>query len=154
MEDLIDIQGLDAIGNWPLAFGWWVVIIASIALLVSLTIYTWRYIKYRRSWQIKAYRKLEALRLDIGQTDLKLILQSLSVQLRKIAMQTTQREACASLSGKQWLNWLETNDPHGYAWSKHGMLLVNAQYMPATTDLEVEHVTDLIRAAQGWVKTC
>lgn len=154
MEDLIDIQGLDAIGIWPLAFGWWIVIAAVAALFFGTLVFLWRHFKYRRSWQYQAHKKLASLHQEVGQNDPKRILQALSLQLRKIAIQTTQREACASLSGKQWLNWLENNDPKNYLWTKHGTLLVEAQYMPATTNVENTQITDLINAAQGWVKTC
>lgn len=155
MEDLIDIQGLDAINWWPLALAWWVVIALGIAILLGGGYLLLRRVKYRRSWQYKAYRTLTKMHAEIGNCDLKQILQRLSVELRKIAMQTTTRNACASLAGQQWLQWLEAHDPDGYAWTMHGKLLINAQYMPGTSNRDDSaQVADLILAAQGWVKKC
>ncbi len=154
MEDLIDIQGLDAISWWPLAVGWWIIIAVSIAVTVGGAIYLWRRIKYRRSWQYIAHTRLAHLHTQIQIVAPKQTLQNLSLELRKIAMLTTARSSCASLTGKHWLQWLEEHDPSGYNWSQQGELLIAAQYMPETASNDLGQIGALILAAQGWVKKC
>lgn len=154
MEDLIDIQGLDYISWWPLAVGWWIVLAVAIALISVTVFFTLRKIKYRRSWQYKAYKRLVNIQTEIGAVDSKQILQDLSIEMRKIAMLTTKRESCAGLIGPRWLEWLQQHDPAGFAWQDNGALLINAQYMPSAATNDHEQISKLIAAAQGWVKKC
>lgn len=154
MEDLIDIQGLDAITWWPLAWTWWLLLAICLGLIISASIFAWHKLKYKRSWQYRSYKRLEQMHSKLANTETKKTLQSLSLELRKIAMQTTQRSHCASLVGKQWLRWLEEHDPTGFAWTQHGELLVNAQYMPDAATSNMQDIGTLILAAQGWVKKC
>lgn len=154
MEDLIDIQGLDQITWWPLALGWWVVLGVLLVATVLGIYWLLGKFKYSRSWQAKAYRRLAKMHTQIGQLEAKAILQNLSLEMRKIAMLTTERETCAGLIGEQWLRWLQEHDPAGFDWQQNGNLLTEAQYMPATADADIAQISDLITAAQGWVKKC
>ncbi|HSX20278.1 MAG TPA: DUF4381 domain-containing protein [Gammaproteobacteria bacterium] len=154
MEDLIDIQGLDQISWWPLAFGWWVVLGLVIVGVVVASFFLWRSLKYKRSWQYKAFKRLAKMQSQLGQSEPKQILQNLSLELRKIAMLTTQRETCAGLIGDQWLQWLQQHDPAGFDWAQNGRLITALQYMPATEINDPAQINELICAAQGWVKKC
>lgn len=154
MEDLIDIEGLDQIGYLPLAPGWWAIIAVTILLVCSIIYVTIRHYKYKRSWQAQAAKRLKSLRAEVPNGEVKQIMQRLSMEMRKIAMQKTKREECASLTGKQWLAWLEEHDPKGYKWQTNGRFLTDAQYMPNTPSDKTTPVTELIDAAIQWVKTC
>lgn len=162
MEDLIDIQGLDYIGWWPLALGWWWLIGLSCLAAAGAIFWGVRWYKYRHSWQFKAFKRLDLMLSQVAkQTETlaetqqqKQILQSLSLEMRKIAMRTTQRESCAGLIGQQWLEWLEKHDPKGFTWENDGSLLINAQYMPESENVDPQQIVKLIIAAQGWVKKC
>lgn len=151
MEDLIDIEGLDSISAWPLAFGWWFVIIASIITICTISFLLWRRFKYRRSWQYKIYTRLE--NLQHSELTPKDALQNLSVELRKIAIMVGGRNNCASLYGTNWLDWLERHDPKNFSWTTNGLPLINLQYMPEAA-IGSDKVKELIMAAQGWVITC
>lgn len=152
MEDLIDIQGLDYINWWPLAFGWWLVI-AAVLICIGVTVfYLVRNFKYRRSWQYLSYKRLVFMQAQVGVLDHKEVLQRLSVEMRKIAMLTTKRESCAGLIGKKWLEWLQEHDPAGFDWQTNGAILVNVQYMPDLSNHNADDIAKLINAAQVWVK--
>ncbi len=86
--------------------------------------------------------------------DAKPVLQSLAVQLRKIGLATAERNVSASLTGRAWLDWLQQQDPNGFAWSDHGELLVTAQYQQQLTNISHQQIVDLITAAQKWVAKC
>jgi hypothetical protein len=154
LEDLIDIQGLDHIGMWPLAWGWWLVI-AVILLVVSIVLaYGYTRMRYRKSWQYQAYSRLQSIQQKISTESAKIVLQNLSLELRKIAMLTTKRDQCAGLIGMQWLRWLQDHDPSGFNWSDNGRLLIEAQYMPQSGTSDPQRLNQLIEAAKGWVKKC
>jgi hypothetical protein len=152
MEDLIDIQGLDHIGFWPLSWGWWILIAI---LACSIALFTWYLIRrqqYRKSWKYQAFSRLSNIQLQVNDTDPKILLQSLSLELRKIAMLATKRESCASLTGKEWLKWLQDNDPRKFAWESHGELLIAAQYMPELKNQHKNEISTMIKAAKDWVR--
>lgn len=154
MEELIDIQGLDYIGIWPLAWGWWLIIAVLITLLSITSFFMLKRLRYRKSWQYKAFARLQEIQQQIPSKDEKTILQSLSLELRKIAMLTTHREQCAGLIGTQWLQWLQNHDPSGFNWVDEGKLLVESQYMPQSVATNSQQLKQLIIAAKGWVSKC
>lgn len=153
MEGLRDIQGLDQITAWPLALGWWMVIALSFAGISILLWYGVAKLKYRRSWQYQSMCALKQIEQNVEQ-DPKAALQKLAIELRYIAMQYAERESCASLIGKPWLEWLQQNDPQGFAWQDQGLLLVNAQYMPELNMHDSAQIKSLSNAAKGWVRKC
>lgn len=154
MEDMIDIQGLDEISIWPLAYGWWIML-GFISIIVLIALYfIWQKLRYRKSWQYESMQRLNKIEAQIPECAHKIILQNLSIELRKIAMLSTKRETCAGLSGKEWLQWLQQNDPEGFAWQERGDLLISAQYMPNTNLTDSTLLNTLINAAKGWVKKC
>lgn len=152
MENLIDIQGLDYIGWWPLAIGWWGLLALIFIALVISAIFLIKTYKYKKSWRYIAYKKLANLQQQLPSDNHKQVLQDLSIEIRKIAMLSTQREKCASLTGTSWLQWLQEHDPRGFNWLQAGEILLTAQYMPSAANIEVASVQQLITAAQGWVK--
>lgn len=154
MEDLIDIEGLGQIGLWPLAIGWWVLAAVLLISVVVGSIFWYKRFKYKASWQYKSYSILDHMQKQLDHTEPKLVLQKLSLELRKIAMLTTKREACAGLIGKPWLTWLQQHDPAGFNWQENGGILLTAQYMPDTLADDSKQVSKLILAAKNWVHKC
>lgn len=148
MEDLIDIDGLDAIGYLPLAIGWWLVIAAILISCICLVFVIRRLYKYRRSWRYQAYKDLEDIRSS--NVNLKQMIQDLSVQIRIIAMQSTKRESCAGITGSKWLEWLEENDPKKFPWTTEGKVLIDAPYKPQDS-IEATQIDKLIAAVMEWV---
>lgn len=62
-----DIAGLDPIGCWPLALGWWLVIIGGLlSIFLSLRWY-FKYRDFRSSWRYAIYLRLEKLSVLLKQ---------------------------------------------------------------------------------------
>ncbi|MEN7972330.1 MAG: DUF4381 domain-containing protein [Verrucomicrobiota bacterium] len=97
LNDLYDIVVPEPVSWWPLAPGWWILI----AVVVAASGYLlFRHLQYRRE---NAYRR-EALRqLD----DVNSAAETVSI-LRRTALAAYPRKASASLSGEQWIEWLES----------------------------------------------
>jgi hypothetical protein len=75
----------------------------------------------------------------------------LSELLRRIAMVRSGRQQAASLTGDIWLLWLGEHDNTGFAWERHGRILLTAPYMPPAMSVERKELATLIRAATRWI---
>jgi hypothetical protein len=149
LAQLYDIKGLDYVSWWPLAPGWWALIIC--LLIAALAAY-WRRWMYERSWEGQTYRTFVALDSQLNGGNTQEIAAVLSVLLRRIAMQCFSRAECAGLEGRDWLRWLTAKDPSGFDWEIHGALLIEAPYAPRGRTYSPQSLNLLITAAKSWVK--
>src|ERR1700722_20011952 len=135
MQQLHDIEGLDAISPWPLAIGWWVVIACG-ALVYEGTIWLLRRrLDYLRSWKRDTFKKLDILEQNLSSSTSGETLIFLSEYLRRIAVRRFPRKECAGLVGGAWLKWLKAHDPKQFDWTEKGKLLIEIPYAPAHADL-------------------
>jgi pimeloyl-ACP methyl ester carboxylesterase len=152
-RQLRDIEGLDAIGYWPLAPGWWLLLAALLLGMLLLRLAWQRFARpaAKSPWRRDASLQLRRLRQRVGRDDAKQVTTELSELLRRIAMARCGRDACAGLMGEQWLAWLHQQDPKGFDWPAQGRLLISLPYAPAGTTVERAELLRLIKATQGWI---
>lgn len=148
-----DIHGLDPVGLWPPAPGWWLV--AGVALLAAWVAFlglrfVWRYPFF--TWHLDARRHLAALRRRVGKADGNLVAAELSQLLRRIAIARHGRSACAGLVGTDWLAWLTAHDPEGFDWVSAGQPLLGLPYAPPGTAGDAEALRRLIDATVPWAR--
>jgi hypothetical protein len=150
---LRDIHGLDAIPWWPLAPGWWFIIVVTGLLLCFIGIRYWLtcYTGWF-GWRGEAQRELRLLKKTLNSEEPYGVACRLSELLRRIAMAHSGRQQTAGLTGEEWLQWLATHDNSGYDWERHGQILITAPYMPPTTSIERHELATLITAATRWLK--
>lgn len=148
LDMLHDIEGLDVISFWPLALGWWVALIA----ILALAYYIYRKIAFMRSWKYDTLKKLSHLEKQLSEANAKKITVLLSEYLRRIALKRFSRKKCAGLVGEQWLKWLKEHDPKKFDWEKKAGVLIKAPYAPETTPLSIDLIKDLIHATRQWVR--
>ncbi len=101
---LRDIHLPEAVSFWPLASGWWALLLAVLAAAaLSCLAVRWR----RRSIKRAALRELEAVQRDFGSTgDHAELAESLSSVLRRVALVRFARAEVAGLHGADWLSFL------------------------------------------------
>ena len=151
MEQLHDIEGLDAISPWPLASGWWTAIAFGILVLGSAFFLLRRRLTYLRSWKRDTFKRLDKLERNLSLSNSTQTIAFLSEYLRRIAVRRFPRKECAGLVGDAWLKWLKAQDPKQFDWTEKGKLLIQVPYAPAHTDLPVEQIKELIQAIRNWV---
>ena len=142
---LKDIHLPEAIGWWPPAIGWWLLVIFIPLLLVFLY---WFYKRLTRKTAIKTAKKqLAFIKQYSVDNDKKL--RELSMLIRRVAISLTPRTEVASLTGRQWLVFLDkslTGTPFSEGC---GQLLATAPYRNAPpTELEI---SQLISLCEDWL---
>lgn len=152
LEQLHDIEGVDAISWWPLAAGWWVLIALGIIVLVILSLYAAYKIAFLRSWKNDTFKKLAFLEDNLTDETARESVISLSEYIRRIALRRYPRKECAALTGEAWLKWLASKDPKQFDWETKGTVLIDVPYAPHTASLSAGQVKDLIQAVRNWVR--
>lgn len=152
LQKMHDIEGLDPTSNWPLAFGWWLVICSIVVLFVFGIWWYLKNKKYKTSWLYLAYIKLTRLENSIAKDPNKNIINDLSECLRQIAIKKYPREACAGIFGRAWLIWLKEHDPNNFDWLQYGKPLILGPYAPNLENISTAELQKLIQATKRWVK--
>jgi hypothetical protein len=152
-DSLRDIHGLDPVGLWPLAPGWWLVLGGALLatwLLYLAARFVWRYPFF--TWRYGARRQLLRLRGRSAGEPVGVVAAEFSELLRRIAIARCGRAACAGLAGDAWLDWLTANDPAGFDWRGAGRLLLALPYAPPDTPGDADALRRLVDAAIPWVR--
>ena len=104
---LRDLHLPDIVWLWPLAPGWWALILLALGGVIYL-LYTlllrWRFNAARRL----ALRELASLRRDYeGGADATILSKALSELVRRSMLAYAPRAEVAGLTGDTWLSWLD-----------------------------------------------
>lgn len=146
---LIDIHLPANPSAWPPAPGWWIIF----ALILSLLIFSLlKLIRYRR---LKIRQKNILLALTGLEEKLKReqtteALSEVNILLRRLALMHYPRQTIASLTGKNWLRFLDKSGDTKAFTQGAGRLLADVPYslqMPDSVDLN-----GLTNAVTQWVK--
>lgn len=107
---LRDIHLPAEIGWWPLAWGWWLVLV--LGLFAGLALIIWwlkrptSQRRMQRSAQASALQELERIEQQYRHDPLGLV-RELSVLLRRMAISLYGRRSVAGLTGMSWLQFLD-----------------------------------------------
>lgn len=155
LEDLIkqlhDIEGIDPAPWWPLAPGWWFLILGLVIFVVCALWYIISKLLFYWSWKSDSLRKLTTLEKNLSTNTARTTVILLSEYLRRIAIQRFSRQECAGLTGENWLKWLTIHDPKKFDWETKGGPLIEIPYSPLHHNLPAPQIRELIQAAKQWV---
>lgn len=142
---LRDIHLPDPIGWWPMAPGWWLLLISVLGLLIT-AVWLWRALT-RQSLKKIARRELNTLqeRYDLSAADK---VRQLSILLRRISISAYPRAEVASLTGNAWLGFLENHLKDRRFLQGPGRLLAEAPYRPVQ---EID-LGPLFRLCREWIE--
>lgn len=144
---LKDIHLPEAIGWWPPAIGWWL-----LAILIPLLIAVlhWFYKRLTRKTAIKTAKKNLATIKENPALDNNQKLRELSMLVRRVAITVSPRTEAASLTGRQWLEFLDKSLTGAPFSEGCGQLLADAPYRNTLpTELEI---SQLISLCEDWLK--
>ena len=144
---LKDIHLPEAIGWWPPAIGWWLLAIL-IPLLIAVLY--WLYKRLTRKTAIKTAKKNLATIKENPALDNNQKLRELSMLVRRVAITVSPRTEAASLTGRQWLEFLDKSLTGAPFSEGCGQLLADAPYRNTLpTELEI---SQLISLCEDWLK--
>lgn len=150
---LRDLHLPDAVGWWPLAPGWWLLIALGVALL------GWLAVLYRRrraqaAARRYALRQLTALTnayLEHG--DAVRLSAELSELLRRTMLAYAPRRDVAGLTGEAWLEWLDRDLDQRHFADGDGRPLIEWPYRAPGTPMDRSDVAAFVDAIRLRLET-
>lgn len=143
---------------WPLAIGWWIVIALLIALLV-LTYFAIKKIRQSRKfkkYQVEVLQQFTVLEDALKNKPTNQTVAKINTLLRQIAINTYPREDTASLTGTDWLRFLDESGNTSNFMQGEGKVLIEAPYQNSVltkTSLKSLKVDEFLTVVKGWIKT-
>lgn len=154
LENLHDIVGLDPVPLWPLAPGWYAL---GVLLLLVLVCITWFLM---RRWQVHRYRREALAELDKLEAAVHdparrvSALGGLPALVKRVALAAWPRQTVASLSGLDFLEFLDTTGRTQAFTNGPGACLPQLAYDPRiATTLDDARLAQLFGAIRTWVRT-
>ena len=151
--DLRDIHLPEPISWWPIAPGWWMLVIGTIIIL-SIVILARRIYK---SKQLKRdiRDELDSIKQTFQETSNRSQLaKSLSILLRRASISFYPSENIAGLTGKDWLVYLDDTNASSNKKvtfnSETGRTLLSAPYLPDNSQINFD-TEALITLCEAWL---
>jgi len=144
--DLRDIHLPEAINWWPPAIGWWL-----LAILIPLSCFFlfWLYKRITRKTALKTAKKLLLSIKQNNALDDKQKLVELSALLRRVVVSISPRSVAASLTGQEWLIYLDSSVKDNPFTTGAGQVLADAHYRN-NFDRE-QNISELIAICENWL---
>lgn len=141
-----DIHVPDAIGWWPPALGWWLLAALAIMLIAGAIL---MYKRLTRKTAVKTARKvLVAIKQDTSLDSFQQLTE-LSSLLRRVAVSYYPRAEIASLTGRQWLEFLDRSVKGSPFTEGVGQILSDSHYR--RTPPQKPDMTELFRLCEDWL---
>ncbi len=155
---LRDIHLPESASVWPLSIGWWVLFAMTILMMTWLVIKAIKRRKQKRH-QRKILAKFKALEEKLKATPNNNTVAEINTLLRQLAITYYPRTEIASLTGGDWLHFLdESGDTHDFSQGA-GRILIEAPYqldMPSEKNsnhhIENLNLNEFIPLIQRWSK--
>ncbi len=138
---LKDIQTPEAIGHWPLAYGYWLILVIIVTSLIIISILLIKRHKHHAAKR-EALTQLALLDSESPQLAIKV-----NVLLKRSIMSYLPREQVASLDGQKWYQWLEQQVKQP---DTNLTMLLSKRYQPQP--LTFEEAQQLKSAAAVWLQ--
>ena len=106
LAQLQDIHLPAAVGFWPPAVGWWILLILIIAIIGTI-IFLAKRKKSRNAYRALALTEIKTINRDLSESQHAEYLQAVSILLRRTALSGFGSLFNASLKGEAWLEWLD-----------------------------------------------
>jgi hypothetical protein len=153
LQNLNNIVMPGPVSWWPLASGWYYlsgILLAALAWFVYKIIRDWNSNRYRRA----ALRQLDMLSKDIEDTEKRDAgLRQLPVLLKRTALSVYPRSQLASLTGKSWLDFLNSKvSTASFNDSIAGLLDKLSYSVGDLNTVDAKTADELFNSCRHWLK--
>lgn len=150
---LRDLHLPDAVGWWPLAPGWWLLIALAVIASGWLAYRAWRQRQFNAARRY-AMRELALLEADyVTHRDPVTLGHRVSELLRRAMLAYAPRQEVAGLTGEAWLRWLDRGLPVPYFHTEGGKSLLQLPYRNPQGDFSDVDVSALLAAVRMRIAT-
>lgn len=149
LAQLQDIHLPPAIGIWPLAWGWWLLIVVTI-LIIAVSFFLIRRNILRNAYRKLALKELQTIQQQFTHEQPAKYLQDISILLRRTALSGFGSQFDTSIIGDEWLQWLDeqnTKSPYRFN-SDAGRVLLIGPYQKQPTIDPIE----LHKIVESWIQ--
>ncbi len=147
---LQDIHLPENASFWPLALGWWLLIAVLVVLIAWLIVKVLKRIKQRK-YRAKIFTKFDVLEKKLKAKPNNAVIAEINTLLRQLAVTYYPRNKIASLTGGDWLHFLDqSGGTQGFSRGA-GRILIEAPYR---LEKEVENLNtkELIPLIRSWAR--
>ena len=150
---LRDLHLPDAIGWWPLAPGWWGVIVLLLIGVGWLLQKAWQRRRFNapRRYALRELERAEAEYLKHGSA--VTLGRQVSELLRRTMLAYAPRHEVAGLTGESWLKWLDQGMPVPYFHTEGGRSLLELPYRDPDGELSAVDVNAMLSAVRMRLST-
>ncbi|MED7788683.1 DUF4381 domain-containing protein [Francisella sp. 19X1-34] len=150
LAQLKDIYLPDRISQWwPLAYGWWIVL-GVIVLIIILAIIILRFKKKKQQYKDSIINEFRQEVEGVYKNNPTHVLESISVYLKRVALQKFPSENIKTLYGEKWLEFLDSKiDDESFETTK-ARLLENT-YKPI--ELDTSTFGEIMAVAEKWLRS-
>lgn len=148
---LRDIHLPEPVSWWPPAPGWWLLLLLVLLILASL--WLWQKMYQRKQLHRDALSELNHIRQQYKNHGNKIqLVQSLSVFLRRACISFYPRQNAASLTGTDWLNYLDQSAQQTEFTQGVGRVFADAPYLPHTSEANFD-ANALLMLCETWLQS-
>jgi len=146
---LRDIHLPEAVGLWPLAYGWWVLLFVLLSLVLLMVFVYYRNMRNRYSAITLAKKELEKIQDDFSQdNNSEKLVRQVSILIRRLSISIFPRTDVAHLTGENWLKFLDQHVEGELFSGGDGRILIDAPYRREFLSEDVESV---VRHCSQWI---
>ena len=147
LAQLRDIHLPPSISWWPMAPGWYLVLLIALVLILYLACYLHKKNRHAKPKK-QALALLEIYKQDYERDkNTQVTSARISELLRRVALVYFPRSQVASIYGEDWIGFLK-NTSEGIEFQQLKVLLLELPFKPS----EEVNLQPLIKAAESWIK--
>ena len=149
LSQLKDIHLPPPVNWWPPAPGWWLLAVLVLAALLALAWFVRRRIKRVDLYQVSLQELADIRSHYAEEPDAQRLAAELSRLLRRVAITLWPEAEVASLTGKDWLAWLDARIDGNAFTEGAGRFLEEGTYRPGG---DLQDAQALLSLVEGWLK--
>jgi len=147
---LQDIHLPENASFWPLALGWWLLLALLVVVTVWLIVKVLKRVKQRK-YRAKIFAKFDVLDKKLKAKPSNAVIAEINTLLRQLAVTYYPRSKTASLTGGDWLHFLDqSGGTQGFSRGA-GRILIEAPYR-FEKEVENLNIKELIPLIKSWTR--